>query len=158
MDHSRCCRLEMRGFGVGRSIAVAHEKRTGRCAAVVGRCRARNEALDCRAMTEATVDSGSSTDTASPPPVRLYWWKEAALVLGFYDDVVVRVTANGRRGALVDVRSASRFGQHDLGANATRVRKVMTALVERIQATVPKKVSRRKLRRRRNIRRRSNGG
>lgn len=83
---------------------------------------------------------------------------DRTLVLGFYDDVVVRVIANGRRGALVDVRSASRFGQHDLGANATRVRKVMTALVERIQATVPKKISGRKLRQRRNVRRRSNGG
>ena len=35
-------------------------------------------------MTEATVDSGSATRTAPPPLVRLYWWKEAALVLGFY--------------------------------------------------------------------------
>ncbi len=83
---------------------------------------------------------------------------DRTLVFGFYDDVVVRVARSGR-GALVDVRSASRFGQHDLGANATRVRRVLTALVERIQATVPEKRSRRQ-RRRRNLRvpRRSNGG
>jgi uncharacterized protein (DUF1499 family) len=62
---------------------------------------------------------------------------DRTLVLGFYDDVVVRVAANGS-GALVDIRSASRFGRHDLGSNAERVRKIMTALVERIQATVPK--------------------
>lgn len=68
---------------------------------------------------------------------------DRTLVLGFYDDVVVRVAGNGR-GALVDIRSASRYGRHDLGSNANRVRKVMTALVERIQATVPKKGRRRK--------------
>lgn len=73
---------------------------------------------------------------------------DRTLVFGFYDDVVVRVAENGR-GALVDVRSASRFGQHDLGANAARVREVMTALVERIQATVPKKEKRQRQRKRR---------
>lgn len=83
---------------------------------------------------------------------------DRTLVLGFYDDVVVRVADRGR-GALVDIRSASRFGQHDLGANAARVRKVLTALVERIQATVPKKGGRRKLlRKSRRPKRRSNGG
>ena len=67
---------------------------------------------------------------------------DRTLVFGFYDDVIVRIRRRGR-GALVDVRSASRFGQHDLGANAVRVRAVLTALVERIQATVPEKRSRR---------------
>jgi hypothetical protein len=62
---------------------------------------------------------------------------DRTLVLGFYDDVVVRVAANGS-GALVDIRSASRFGRHDLGSNAERVRRIMNALVERVQATVPK--------------------
>ena len=83
---------------------------------------------------------------------------DRTLVFGFYDDVIVRVTRSGR-GALVDVRSASRFGQHDLGANAARVRRVLTALVERIQATVPEKRSRGQ-RRRSNPRAplRSNGG
>ncbi|MFT5508788.1 MAG: hypothetical protein ACI89J_001864 [Hyphomicrobiaceae bacterium] len=80
---------------------------------------------------------------------------DRTLVFGFYDDVVVRVAENGV-GALVDVRSASRFGQHDLGANATRVRKVLTALVERIQATVPKKEERRKRRKKRRSKNRSN--
>lgn len=83
---------------------------------------------------------------------------DRTLVFGFYDDVVVRVADRGR-GALVDIRSASRFGRHDLGANAARVRKVLTALVERIQATVPKKSDRRKrLRKNLRLKRRSNGG
>jgi uncharacterized protein (DUF1499 family) len=72
---------------------------------------------------------------------------DRTLVFGFYDDVVVRIAQIGR-GSLVDVRSASRYGRHDLGKNAARVRDVLTMLVQRIQATVPKKRKRRNLRRR----------
>ena len=45
-------------------------------------------------------------------------------ILGFRDDVVVRVrpTSDGTR---IDVRSASRYGRHDLGTNATRVRNLI---------------------------------
>ena len=39
---------------------------------------------------------------------------------GFVDDVVVRIRPDGG-GSLVDVRSASRIGSSDLGANARRV-------------------------------------
>ena len=46
---------------------------------------------------------------------------------GFKDDVVVRVTpAPG--GSQVDVRSASRIGRSDLGANAARIRAFLDAL------------------------------
>jgi uncharacterized protein (DUF1499 family) len=40
---------------------------------------------------------------------------------GFKDDIVVRVAADGT-GSRVDVRSLSRIGQSDVGANAKRVR------------------------------------
>lgn len=63
---------------------------------------------------------------------------DRTLLIGFRDDVVVRVARSGR-GALVDVRSASRFGRHDLGRNAERVRKVLRGLIERLQSTVPEK-------------------
>jgi len=45
-------------------------------------------------------------------------------ILGFRDDVVVRVrpTSDGTR---IDVRSASRYGRHDLGTNAARVRNLI---------------------------------
>jgi Protein of unknown function (DUF1499) len=45
-------------------------------------------------------------------------------ILGFRDDVVVRVrpTVDGAR---IDVRSASRYGRNDLGANAARVRNLL---------------------------------
>lgn len=50
---------------------------------------------------------------------------------GFRDDVVVRVTdSNGR--ARVDVRSASRVGQSDLGTNARRIRRFLSGLEERL--------------------------
>ncbi len=42
------------------------------------------------------------------------------LIMGFRDDVVVRVRAVGR-GSRIDVRSASRYGSHDFGTNAKRV-------------------------------------
>src|SRR6266851_2196550 len=48
-------------------------------------------------------------------------------IMGFRDDVVVRVRP-AQEGARVDVRSASRYGRSDLGANASRVR----ALIEDI--------------------------
>jgi hypothetical protein len=48
---------------------------------------------------------------------------------GFKDDVVVRVAAGeGGKGSRVDVRSVSRVGQSDLGANAARIRKYLAAL------------------------------
>ena len=40
-------------------------------------------------------------------------------IMGFRDDVAVRIRA-ASDGALIDVRSASRYGRHDLGANAAR--------------------------------------
>jgi uncharacterized protein (DUF1499 family) len=45
-------------------------------------------------------------------------------VMGFRDDVVIRVSPLGT-GAQVDVRSASRYGSHDFGANAARVRTLL---------------------------------
>ncbi len=44
---------------------------------------------------------------------------------GFKDDVVVRVAADGS-GSRVDVRSLSRIGKSDVGANAKRVREYLT--------------------------------
>ena len=51
---------------------------------------------------------------------RTFWF-------GFADDVVVRITEAGD-GSRVDVRSLSRVGGGDLGANANRVREYLAAL------------------------------
>ncbi len=47
---------------------------------------------------------------------------------GFKDDVAVRVRPSEGGGALVDVRSISRVGVGDLGANANRIRAFLTRL------------------------------
>ncbi len=50
-------------------------------------------------------------------------------IMGFRDDVVVRVRAAGG-GSRIDVRSASRYGIHDFGTNAARV----ASLIEDVDA------------------------
>jgi uncharacterized protein (DUF1499 family) len=50
-------------------------------------------------------------------------------LMGFRDDVVIRISAAGN-GTRVDLRSASRFGSHDLGANAARLRTLLEEIDE----------------------------
>ncbi len=60
---------------------------------------------------------------AVPPATRRDGAIEAVartLIMGFRDDVVVRVHGDGR-SARIDVRSASRYAFHDFGKNAMRV-------------------------------------
>jgi uncharacterized protein (DUF1499 family) len=45
-------------------------------------------------------------------------------ILGFREDIVVRVRGSAD-GSRIDVRSASRYGHHDLGSNAARVRSLL---------------------------------
>lgn len=54
-------------------------------------------------------------------------------VLGFRDDVAVRVRSTPD-GARVDVRSASRYGKHDIGANAQRVRALLEEIDDGVSA------------------------
>ena len=49
---------------------------------------------------------------------------------GFKDDVVIRVAADGD-GSRIDVRSLSRVGGGDVGANANRIRRYVAALTLR---------------------------
>jgi uncharacterized protein (DUF1499 family) len=48
--------------------------------------------------------------------------KEVSALFEFVDDVAIRVLPNGT-GSRVDVRSKSRDGKSDLGANAARIRR-----------------------------------
>ncbi len=63
---------------------------------------------------------------------------DSSLIMGFTDDVVVRVKGDDA-SAVIDIRSASRYGSSDLGANAERIRafeeEVNTAL-EKGETTV----------------------
>jgi uncharacterized protein (DUF1499 family) len=45
-------------------------------------------------------------------------------IMGFRDDVVIRIRAINN-ASLIDIRSASRLGLHDFGANAARVRSLI---------------------------------
>ena len=57
-------------------------------------------------------------------------------VLGFTDDIVIRVDGDASTSR-IDVRSASRYGVHDLGSNATRVRKILKEIQWQVEATIP---------------------
>lgn len=54
---------------------------------------------------------------------------DETLILGFKDDVIVRVTAVPE-GSRIDVRSVSRVGLSDLGANAKRIERFYQVLQE----------------------------
>lgn len=55
---------------------------------------------------------------------RTFWF-------GFSDDVVIRIIDAGDAGTRVDVRSASRVGKGDVGANARRIRTFLSRLQAR---------------------------
>ena len=59
-------------------------------------------------------------------------------ILGFRDDVVVRIrpTVDGSR---IDIRSASRYGRHDLGTNAKRVRSLIDDIDDALARPQPEK-------------------
>lgn len=63
---------------------------------------------------------------ASPGEGRIEATDET-LFFGFKDDVVIRVRAEGG-GSRVDVRSVSRVGRSDVGANARRIRRFLGEL------------------------------
>jgi len=68
------------------------------------------EVLEAQGMDVVNVDTQAGLVEAT---ATTFWF-------GFKDDLVVRVTENDD-GSLVDVRSVSRVGQSDLGANAARI-------------------------------------
>lgn len=58
---------------------------------------------------------------------------DRTMIMGYTDDVLVRVNGDDTR-AFIDVRSVSRYGMHDLGANADRIR----ALFAEVKAALEK--------------------
>jgi uncharacterized protein (DUF1499 family) len=55
-------------------------------------------------------------------------------IMGFRDDVVIRVSPLGQ-GTRIDMRSASRFGNHDLGTNASRIRSLLDDIDDTVSST-----------------------
>jgi uncharacterized protein (DUF1499 family) len=54
-------------------------------------------------------------------------------IMGFRDDVVVRVRADGD-GTRIDARSSSRYGTFDFGTNASRIRSLLDEIEDAIAA------------------------
>jgi uncharacterized protein (DUF1499 family) len=52
-------------------------------------------------------------------------------IMGFRDDVALRVRPDGD-GTRIDVRSASRYGRHDFGTNAARIRSLLEDIEARL--------------------------
>ena len=69
-------------------------------------------------------------------PVGVIEAVDRTLVLGFPDDVIVRVSGDRTRSR-IDIRSASRYGQHDFGRNAQRTRKILKDLQQRLDSSLP---------------------
>ena len=64
---------------------------------------------------------------ASDPEAGLIEATATTAVMNFKDDIAIRITETDT-GAAVDVRSVSRVGISDLGANANRIRTYLHAL------------------------------
>jgi hypothetical protein len=47
---------------------------------------------------------------------------------GFKDDIVIRIASDGGTGSQLDIRSVSRVGRSDAGANAARIRRFFVAM------------------------------
>jgi uncharacterized protein (DUF1499 family) len=63
---------------------------------------------------------------------------DQSMIMGFTDDVIVRVKGDDAH-TLIDVRSVSRYGMHDFGANADRIRALdaeVTVALEKGEKTV----------------------
>lgn len=73
---------------------------------------------------------------------------DRTLIMGFYDDVVIRVMGDSEN-AQIDVRSASRYGRHDLGRNAARIRTFFQELRTALMSTVPAEANPRNVRNKR---------
>lgn len=58
-------------------------------------------------------------------------------IMGFRDDVVIRIRGTGEE-TRIDMRSASRYGRHDVGTNAKRI----TAFFEQIEETIDAAIDR----------------
>ena len=69
------------------------------------------------------------TIVAADPAAGRIEASDRSLWFGFTDDVVVRITPAGS-GSRVDVRSSSRLGRGDFGANAARIRRYLAILRE----------------------------
>jgi uncharacterized protein (DUF1499 family) len=82
-------------------------------------------------------------DARGPQPGRRDGHIEAVArtaIMGFRDDVVVRVKAEPD-GARIDARSSSRYGTFDFGTNSDRVRRLMNDIEDQLRIQKPERPS-----------------
>jgi len=87
-------------------------------------------------VKEAVKRLGWETISVTPPSLAgpgLIEATDRTLVMGFTDDVVIGISGDDAR-TQIDVRSVSRYGLHDLGTNAARIR----TFFEEMKATLAK--------------------
>ncbi len=84
-------------------------------------------------------------DAREPQPGRRDGRIEAVArtpVMGFRDDIVIRIRGTDEE-ARVDMRSSSRYGQHDLGSNAARIQEYLETLEQTIDVALERELQRR---------------
>jgi Protein of unknown function (DUF1499) len=86
--------------------------------------------------------AASTPPSTRPPKGGTLEATEQTPLAGFTDDIAIRVEG-GAKETRVDVRSASRYGHHDFGQNASRVRRFLTELQARAESTSPGTIGRR---------------
>lgn len=74
--------------------------------------------------------------TRRDPGAYTFEAEDKTALFRFVDDVVIRVSDDGRGRAVVDMRSKSRDGRGDVGANAARIRTFTAGLQERLGSSV----------------------
>ena len=79
-----------------------------------------------RKALEAAEDMGLEIVAAEPMGGRIEA-TATTLWFGFKDDVVIRITTDGA-GSRLDIRSKSRVGGSDVGANAARIRRFISEI------------------------------
>lgn len=79
-------------------------------------------------------------ERAPQPPQRIGRIEAVARtpVMGFREDVAIRIAPDGD-GSRVDIRSSSRYFEHDLGSNAARIAKLAEDLTEAVDNARPVK-------------------
>lgn len=77
-----------------------------------------------QARAEALVRDMGWELVASDPAAGIVEATDTTALYGFKDDVVIRIRPEGS-GSVLDLRSVSRVGQSDLGANAARIKAFM---------------------------------
>jgi uncharacterized protein (DUF1499 family) len=79
----------------------------------------------------ASVESRGWTVVVAEPESGLIDATEESFWFGFKDDIMIRVRSEGE-GSRIDIRSTSRVGLSDLGANAKRVRDLLDEIETRL--------------------------